>query len=62
MALVGVPPTHMLIHGQLNILYQYWIHTEIVEDLGPLEWVLNTAKHHRVHHGKFDQFQCKVTK
>ena len=47
-----VPPTHMIVHIQFNLLYQFWIHTEIVRDLGPLEYILNTAKHHRVHHGK----------
>jgi alkylglycerol monooxygenase len=33
-----------------NTLYQFWIHTETVRRLGPLEWVLNTPSHHRVHH------------
>ena len=35
----------------LNTLYQFWIHTELVGKLGPLEQVLNTPSHHRVHHG-----------
>ena len=47
-----VPPSHMIAHAQFNLLYQFWIHTEVVRDLGPLEHVLNTAKHHRVHHGE----------
>jgi sterol desaturase/sphingolipid hydroxylase (fatty acid hydroxylase superfamily) len=30
-----------------------WIHTETVRRLpAPLEWLLNTPSHHRVHHGK----------
>lgn len=29
-----------------------WIHTEIVSTLGPLEYILNTPSHHRVHHGR----------
>ncbi len=33
-----------------NLLYQFWLHTEMVGRLGPLEWVLNTPAHHRVHH------------
>merc|ERR1711992_7401 len=41
----------MIVHVQFNLLYQFWIHTELVRDIGPLEHVLNTAKHHRVHHG-----------
>ena len=50
-----VPPSHMIAHAQFNLLYQFWIHTEVVRDLGPLEHVLNTAKHHRVHHGELNK-------
>src|SRR5262249_19914300 len=40
-------------HIQLNTLYQFWIHTELVGRLWkPLEYILNTASHHRVHHGR----------
>ena len=46
-----VPPTQMILHVQFNLLYQFWIHTELVKDIGPLEYILNSAKHHRVHHG-----------
>ncbi|XP_075231244.1 alkylglycerol monooxygenase-like isoform X2 [Lycorma delicatula] len=46
-----VPPAHFLTHQQFSLLYQFWIHTETVSSLGPLEWILNTPKHHRVHHG-----------
>ncbi|KAF6204185.1 hypothetical protein GE061_002525 [Apolygus lucorum] len=46
-----VPPSVFLIHQQFNLLYQFWIHTETVRSLGPLEWVLNTPRHHLVHHG-----------
>ncbi|TRY69032.1 hypothetical protein TCAL_01416 [Tigriopus californicus] len=46
-----VPPTHVIIHSQFNLLYQFWIHTEAVKTIGPLEHILNTPQHHRVHHG-----------
>lgn len=46
------PPSIFAVHIQLNLLYQFWIHTELISDLGPLEWVFNTPKHHKVHHGK----------
>uniref|UniRef100_A0A672G336 Alkylglycerol monooxygenase n=1 Tax=Salarias fasciatus TaxID=181472 RepID=A0A672G336_SALFA len=49
---LAVPPSVFAVHIQLNLLYQFWIHTELVRDLGPLEWVFNTPKHHRVHHGR----------
>ena len=46
-----VPPTQTIVHQQFNLIYQFWIHTEIVNNIGPLEYILNTASHHRVHHG-----------
>ncbi|MER3630912.1 MAG: C-5 sterol desaturase [Blastocatellia bacterium] len=37
-------------HG-FNLIYQFWIHTQFIDRLGPLEYLLNTPSHHRVHHG-----------
>ena len=34
----------------VNLFYQFFIHTELVPRLGPLEWIFNTPAHHRVHH------------
>jgi sterol desaturase/sphingolipid hydroxylase (fatty acid hydroxylase superfamily) len=50
MALLGVPPPVYATMVALSTLYQFWIHTELVGRLGPLEWILNTPSHHRVHH------------
>ncbi|CAE7409552.1 Agmo [Symbiodinium natans] len=44
------PAESILIHSQLNMLYQFWIHTELCGRLGALEYVLNTPFHHRMHH------------
>jgi sterol desaturase/sphingolipid hydroxylase (fatty acid hydroxylase superfamily) len=50
--LLGFPPTLVRRAGQLNLLYQYWIHTEAIDRLpAPVEAVFNTPSHHRVHHG-----------
>eukprot|EP01137_Pigoraptor_chileana_P008192 Opistho-2@54679 len=49
---VALPPSIFYTHRQFNTLYQFWIHTEIVRSLGPLEYILNTPSHHRVHHGR----------
>ena len=46
------PPPLFLIHNQFNLLYQYWIHTQVIGKLGPLEYILNTPSQHRVHHGR----------
>ncbi len=50
-ALLGFPFwAFVTMHG-LNLVYQFWIHTERIGKLGWLEYVLNTPSHHRVHHG-----------
>merc|ERR1711976_949910 len=42
-----------MIHHDINLLYQFWIHTEAIHQLPkPLEFILNTPSHHRVHHGR----------
>jgi sterol desaturase/sphingolipid hydroxylase (fatty acid hydroxylase superfamily) len=51
LALFGVRPDLVVLAGAINLLYQFWVHTEVIDRLGPLEWVLNTPSHHRVHHG-----------
>ncbi|MEZ5118103.1 MAG: sterol desaturase family protein [Candidatus Nanopelagicales bacterium] len=57
--LLGFAPWQWaLVHGA-NLLYQFWIHTERIDRLGPLEWVLNTPSHHRVHHGTNPQYLDK---
>ncbi len=50
--LVGFEPWMVLTAQAWSLIYQFWLHTEAVRTLGPLEWVLNTPSHHRVHHGK----------
>lgn len=47
---LGVSPEVVLLHSALNTLYQFWIHTELVPELGLLERVINTPSAHRVHH------------
>jgi len=51
LALLGFPPAMILAAIAINTVYQFWIHTEAVDRIGVLEHVLNTASHHRVHHG-----------
>jgi len=47
---LGFDPRAVVLMYAANLLYQFWLHTEAVPKLGPLEWVLNTPSHHRVHH------------
>ncbi len=48
--LIGFPVEMVLMFTAFSLVYQFWIHTETIDRLGPLEWVLNTPSHHRVHH------------
>jgi sterol desaturase/sphingolipid hydroxylase (fatty acid hydroxylase superfamily) len=59
MPIVGFPPVMILTMQAISLLYQFWIHTELIENMGPLEWVMNTPSHHRVHHGSNPQYLDK---
>ncbi|HTJ44067.1 MAG TPA: sterol desaturase family protein [Kofleriaceae bacterium] len=51
LALVGFTPAMVMTAQAWSLLYQFWLHTESVRTLGPLEAIMNTPSHHRVHHG-----------
>jgi sterol desaturase/sphingolipid hydroxylase (fatty acid hydroxylase superfamily) len=53
---IGLNP--LAVGGMLaiNLFYQFWLHTDLVGRLGPLEWVLNTPSHHRVHHASNPEY------
>jgi len=40
----------------VNLFYQFWLHTDLVGRLGPLEWIFNTPSHHRVHHASNEAY------
>jgi sterol desaturase/sphingolipid hydroxylase (fatty acid hydroxylase superfamily) len=48
--LLGFHPLMVMTQQAISLLYQFWLHTELVGRLGPLEWIFNTPSHHRVHH------------
>jgi len=50
LALLGVPVEVFVATHTLQTLYQYWIHTRIIDRMGPIDRVLNTPSNHRVHH------------
>ncbi len=50
--LIGFDPVMILTQQALSLLYQYWLHTEVIKTMGPFEWIFNTPSHHRVHHGR----------
>jgi len=50
LAWIGFHPAAIALMLALGLLYQFFLHTALPVHLGPLEWVLNTPRHHRVHH------------
>ena len=51
--LVGFSPELVIFCGGLNLIYQFWIHTEAIDKMPRwFEAVMNTPSHHRVHHGR----------
>ena len=54
LAILGVPPLMFAIIALIDLLYQYWVHTELVGRLGWAEKILVTPSNHRVHHGQND--------
>ena len=52
MYLAGTPFEVIISVGSLNLVYQFWVHTEHVRRLGVLDYIFVTPSNHRVHHAK----------
>ena len=49
---IGFHPVMIFTQMSISLLYQYWIHTELIDKMPRwFEAVFNTPSHHRVHHG-----------
>ena len=52
-ALLGFPPIVLATVGSLNLLYQFWVHTQHINRMPDwYEAIFVTPSNHRVHHGK----------
>ena len=56
LCLFGVPPEAVATARGVNLIYQFWIHTEAIDRIGRAERTLNSPSHHRVHHGSNRQY------
>lgn len=54
--MLGFDPRMVTILLAINLNYQFFLHSEAIPRLGPLEWVLNTPHHHRAHHARNPEF------
>lgn len=58
--MMGFHPVVFFIIHQIEVLYQFWIHTEYINKLPkPFEYIFTTPSHHRVHHGTNEQYLDK---
>lgn len=52
LAIIGFDTEWFLLISAFNLLYQFWIHTEVIDKMPKwFSFVFNTPSHHRVHHG-----------
>ena len=56
LAWIGFAPQAVFGLLAAGLFYQFWIHADWLPRLGPLEWVLNTPTHHRVHHASNPEY------
>jgi sterol desaturase/sphingolipid hydroxylase (fatty acid hydroxylase superfamily) len=54
--LVGFHPLAVLGALAINLIYQFWLHTELVGRLGVFDWWFNSPSNHRVHHAVNPQY------
>ena len=59
MAVIGVPPLLFGIVALVDLLYQFWVHTEQVGKLGWFDRVFCSPSNHRVHHAVNDDYLDK---
>ena len=55
-ALLGVPASIFAVLGPIHLFMQLWYHTQLIGNLGLLEYVFVTPSHHRVHHAINDEY------
>jgi len=57
--LIGFSAELIATVGAISLAYQFWVHTEHIGRLGPLEWILVTPSNHRVHHARNPEYLDK---
>ncbi len=54
MFVLGIPAAVVVTVGSINLIYQFWVHTQHVPKLGWYERIFVTPSNHRVHHAQND--------
>ena len=56
LAVAGIPTEVFVVAAVVNLLYQYWIHTEQIGKLGWFDRWFGSPSNHRVHHAVNDRY------
>ena len=56
MFMVGIPGEVFFTVAAINLLYQFWVHTEHIKTLGALELIFITPSNHRIHHAQNPEY------
>ena len=56
MLFLGVPPEIFVTVAALNLIYQFWVHTEHIDRLGFLDYIFVTPSNHRIHHAQNKEY------
>jgi sterol desaturase/sphingolipid hydroxylase (fatty acid hydroxylase superfamily) len=59
MAVLGFPPTVFAVVALVDLLYQYWVHTQQIGKLGWFDRWFCSPSNHRVHHAVNDRYLDK---
>ncbi len=54
--LIGFPLEVLIAVNAISLIYQFWVHTQVVRRLGVLDFVLVTPSNHRVHHAQNERY------
>lgn len=59
MPLIGFAPLMIFVMQTISLVYQFFMHTELVKKMPKtIEFIFNTPSHHRAHHGSNIKWQC----
>ena len=50
--IIGIPPEVFVTVAGVNLVYQFWVHTEHIPKLGWYEYVFVSPSNHRIHHAQ----------
>lgn len=56
MLFLGIPPEIFVTVAALNLIYQFWVHTEHIDRLGILDYIFVTPSNHRIHHAQNKEY------